>query len=395
MKLNNENEKTKQKSRELFEKINKECNIEPTNIIIDDDFTPIVNRCCENILGYMKIPLGVSKDPLIINNLKFVVPLCTTEGALVASMCRGIKLVNLCGGISGIVENLGITRSFAIKFDNFKEATTAYKWMKIDENVNLLKKVGNRTSNYLKVKSIKCKHIVNNTLFIKVYAYTGDAMGMNMITKACNQISKTLIDMFDMCELICISANICTDKKWSIENYCNGRGRRVFMNIEIPNSLCEKILKVSIHKLYETFRTKISIGSALVLGNFNCQASNYITATFIAFGQDVAQAIESSNCLIDMALNGNILNVSLWMPSLVVGTIGGGTHLLPQNDFLQQFYHTDSDSFITDRKLDSGIAPNYLALVIAGAVLCGELSCMASLAENSLLDAHLNLNRKK
>lgn len=395
MKFKTEKEEFKQKMEDLLNKIKQDYNVNPTNIETEDDFTPVINRCCENIIGYIKLPLGISKEAILINNQNFVIPICTTEGALVASMCRGIKLVNLAGGISGIVENLGITRSIAIKFNDFLEASNAYKWIKLEKNIQLLKQEGNSTSNHLKIKSIECKHLVNCTLFIKIYAYTGDAMGMNMITKACNQISKYILQTFDKSKLVCLSANICTDKKWSIENYCNGRGRRIFLHLKISNDLCQKILKVTINDLYETFKTKISLGSALVLGNFNCQAANYVTATFIAFGQDVAQAIESSNCLIDMSLEEDILNVSLWMPSLVVGTVGGGTHLKPQNDFLEQFYIKDSENFITDRNLDKGVAPNYLALVVAGAVLCGELSCMASLAENTLLDAHLKLNRKK
>lgn len=387
------NVEVRQKSNELCQHIEDSCKIKLDNIITEDDFTTVVNRCCENILGFMKIPLGVTKNAININNKQFFIPIATTEGALVASLCRGIKLVNACGGVRGLVENLGITRSFAIEFTSFENATECYVWLKKMENIEMLKAMGNSTSSYLKIKKIESKHIIGKVVYIKVYAYTGDAMGMNMVTKACNEISKNIIKIFQGSKLACISANICTDKKWSIENYCNGRGRRVFLNLILPRDKCKEILKVDIEDLFKVYHTKIVVGSALVLGNFNCQAANYVSSIFIALGQDVAQVIETSNCMLSMVLEDDGLNVSLWMPSVVCGVIGGGTHLHPQCDFLKQFYLEDSECFITNRELDKSIAPNYLALVIASAVLCGELSCMASMVDNSLMDAHLKLNR--
>ncbi|EJW01875.1 hydroxymethylglutaryl-CoA reductase (NADPH) [Edhazardia aedis USNM 41457] len=384
---------TKEKSRTLFESFEAHTGIKLKNIETEDSFLPIVNRNCENILGYFKIPIGITKQPIKINNFHFHLPIATTEGCLVASVNRGIKLTNALGGIKGYVENVGITRSFSLKFNSFDDCVKCYKWLKLETVQDELIAIGNATSDYLKIKTIESKHVIGLQLFVKIYAFTGDAMGMNMITKACQQISNLICNNFD-CKLISISANICTDKKWSVENYCNSRGRRVFLNIEITEELCLKILKISIHNLYEVYKSKICLGSALVLGNFNCQAANYISSIFIALGQDVAQCIESSNCLIYMDLIGEKLNVSLWMPSIVCGTIGGGTHLSPQNEFLQQFYKEDTEFIITDKSLDKSVAPSYLALAIASAVLCGELSCMAALADNTLVDSHMRLNRK-
>ncbi|KAM0676425.1 hypothetical protein GVAV_000391 [Gurleya vavrai] len=388
------NDAVLKKSEELISKYEKSTGIVLENIKRQNDFSEIINRCCENILGFLKIPLGITHNPVIINKKEFFIPVCTTEGALVASLCRGVKLVNACGGVNGVVENLGITRSFAIEFLSFNDAIEFYKKLKKKEYIKTLKKIGNDTSRFLKISKIESKHVIGCLIYIKVYAYTGDAMGMNMVTKACNAISEKITEEFKGSKLACISANICTDKKWSMENYVNGRGRRVFLNLEIKNEDCLRILKVSIFELYKLYQVKITIGSALAMASFNCQASNYVAGIFIALGQDVAQVIESSNCMITMEIKNDILYVSLWMPSIVCGVIGGGTHLKPQNNFLQQFYLEDSDNFITDKILDKSIAPNYLALTVATAVLCGELSCMASMADNSLMNAHLKLNRK-
>jgi hydroxymethylglutaryl-CoA reductase (NADPH) len=396
MRRETRNEEVKKESNRLLSLIKQETGIDVLGIVQNDDFSEITGRCCENILGYKKIPLGVSNRSIIVNDERFWIPVCTTEGALVASMCRGIKLVNLCGGVQGVVENLGVTRSFAVKFNSFKDAVVFYKWIKRKENVYELKIRGNSTSRHLKIKSIKSKHVVGDKVFIKVYAFTGDAMGMNMITKACSEIAKEILQRFTGSELVCVSANICTDKKWSAENYCSGRGRRVFLNVIIRNEMCKSILKVGIDELYRVYYTKVVLGSALVMGGFNCQASNYVSSIFIAMGQDPGQAIESSNCILGMEKTSeDELSVSLWMPSLVVGTLGGGTHLEPAKSFIKQFYREDSDCVITDRTLDAGIAPSYLALTIASAVLCGELSLLGAMANNTLMDAHLSLNRRE
>ncbi|KAK1351165.1 3-hydroxy-3-methylglutaryl-coenzyme A reductase [Hamiltosporidium tvaerminnensis] len=443
------NEKVKENSK-YFTDILKSNNINVTNLVTEDDFSPVANRCCENIIGYKKIPMGISKYSFQINGRGFWVPLCTTEGALVASMCRGIKLLNR-GYLEGVVENIGITRSFSVEFYKFKDAVNFYKELKKDvyhildeeikdevspekakailkeggeyyhvrdvliesmikecdpssaeqkkeepkENVSLvdrLTKIGNSTSNYLKVKSISTKHIINNTVFIKVHAYSGEAMGMNMITKACKAMIDYLRTNYNI-KTSCLSANICTDKKWSIENYCNGRGRRVFMNIFISEEDCLEVLKVTCADLYKTYYSKICLGSALVLGNFNCQAANYIAALFIALGQDCGQIIESSNCLLSMEKVDLGLNISLLMPSIVVGVLGGGTHLEPSKEFLKQFYINESKNVITDKRYDSSYAPSYLALLVAGVVLAGELSALGALTNDTLMDAHLKLNR--
>ncbi|KAF9762447.1 3-hydroxy-3-methylglutaryl-coenzyme A reductase [Nosema granulosis] len=382
----------KQKSEELLQTIRDDTDVNIEGLVTDDDYSEIVGRNCENIVGYKKIPMGVSNRSVIINRRKFFVPICTTEGALVASMCRGIKLINTSGGVNGYVENLGITRGFSMEFDDFDEAITFYRWLKYQENINELKRVGEMNSRYCKIKSITSKNVFGSMVFVKVTAFTGDAMGMNMITKACDQIAKRICEIFFNARLVCISANTCTDKKWSVENYCNGRGRRVFLNLKIKESDLKAVMKVSIDELLLVYHSKIVIGSSLVLGGFNCQAANYVAATFLAFGQDLGHIIESSNCIITMNRVDDCLSVCLNMPSLVVGTVGGGTHLEPAKSMLKQFNYVD-DHIIADEE-DNSTSSNYLALLIASAVLAGEISCLASIAENSLLDAHLRLNRK-
>ncbi|PWA16031.1 hypothetical protein CCH79_00019364, partial [Gambusia affinis] len=100
------------------------------------------------------------------------------------------------------------------------------------------------------------------------------------------------------------------------------------------------VLKTTTEALIEVNISKNLVGSAMAgsIGGFNAHAANLVAAIYIACGQDPAQTVSSSNCITLMEPSGPTgkdLYISCTMPSIEVGTVGGGTNLPPQQACLK------------------------------------------------------------
>lgn len=222
---------------------------------------------------------------------------------------------------------------------------------------------------------------------------SGDAMGMNMVSKGCLKAIEVIEETFPDAILVAISGNMCTDKKPSAINWILGRGKSIVVEAIIDESIVENVLKTTVADVIETNKQKNHIGSAMAgsIGGFNAHAANIVTAVYLATGQDPAQNVESSNCLtiMEYAVDGTSLHVSVTMPSIEVGTVGGGTHLPAQAGCLEICGVRGAA-----KTGDPGDNARKLAMIVGSAVLAGELSLMAALAANHLVRSHMQHNRK-
>jgi hypothetical protein len=79
----------------------------------------------ENFIGVAQLPVGIA-GPLLMDGEHargtFYVPLATTEGALVASYSRGMKLLYAAGGVRTTVVAEAMQRAPAFGFDSAREA---------------------------------------------------------------------------------------------------------------------------------------------------------------------------------------------------------------------------------------------------------------------------------
>ena len=263
------------------------------------NYENVHGACCENVIGYMPIPVGVA-GPMVIDGQSYYIPMATTEGVLVASTNRGCKAINAGGGATTVLLGDGMTRGPCIGFESVARAGVAKVWIDSDEGSKIMRKAFNSTSSFARLQSMKTA-IAGTYLYIRFKTTTGDAMGMNMISKGVERALDVMKNEsgFDDMAVISVSGNYCTDKKPAAINWVDGRGKSVVAEAVIPGDVVRNVLKSDVDALVELNISKNLIGSAMAgsIGGFNAHAANIVTALFLAMGQDPAQNVESSNCI--------------------------------------------------------------------------------------------------
>ncbi|KAI9704949.1 MAG: 3-hydroxy-3-methylglutaryl-coenzyme A (HMG-CoA) reductase isozyme [Candelina mexicana] len=347
--------------------------------------------CCENVIGYMPLPVGVA-GPIVIDGQNYFLPMATTEGVLVASTSRGCKAINAGGGAVTVLTADGMTRGPCVRFPTLSRAGAAKIWLDSEEGQRLMKKAFNSTSRFARLQSMKTA-LAGTYLYIRFKTTTGDAMGMNMISKGVEVALNMMAtgSGFDDMSIVSVSGNFCTDKKPAAINWIDGRGKSVVAEAIIPGDVVRKVLKSDVNALVELNTSKNLIGSAMAgsIGGFNAHAANIVTAIFLATGQDPAQNVESSNCITIMQNVDDHLQISVSMPSIEVGTIGGGTVLEPQSAML------DLLGVKGPHPTNPGDNARQLARIVAAGVLAGELSLCSALAAGHLVKSHMAHNRSQ
>lgn len=334
---------------------------------------------CENLIGATTLPVGVV-GPLQIKGefveAGFYIPLSTTEGALVASVNRGCKAVTQSGGVNVQIHRIGPTRGPVFYTGSLKESKKFYNWIK--KNEKKLAKVAEETSSHLKFKKLDMRTL-SNYAFIRFYFDTEDAMGMNMVTIATQKIAD-YIEKETKYKCLSVAGNFDIDKKPSWLNFINNRGFKGWAEGIIPRKIVADVLKSTPQEIFEVWLGKCMLGSIMSgsLG-FNSHFANIVAAFFAATGQDLAHVVEGSlGVTVAKVLPNGDLYFSIYMPAIMLGTVGGGTKLKTKQEAL---------SIIGVKKSVE------LAEVLLGAVLAGELSLLSSLAEGSLAKAHQKLGR--
>ncbi|KRZ76396.1 3-hydroxy-3-methylglutaryl-coenzyme A reductase [Trichinella papuae] len=353
------------------------------------DYSLSSNACCENTLGYIPVPVGFA-GPLKVDDRTVYIPLSTTEGCLVASMNRGCRALQLSAGVRTVLLGDRMTRGPVVCFEDIVQAYDFKLWIENEDNYLLLKNIFNSTSRYAKLTAIDAA-LSGRFVYLRFSATTGDAMGMNMISKGVELVlSELQHSHFPNMKIISLSGNYCVDKKASAMNWIVGRGKSVSCEAVVRRSVVSDILKTDVDSLVELNTLKNLVGSARagVLGGFNAHSANIVAAIFLSTGQDIAEVVGSSQCLTFLEKTGNgDLRISCTMPTLEVGTVGGGTLLPAQKACLEILGCAGScDEF-------PGNNARRFSRIICAAVLAGELSLLSALCSGHLVRSHMRYNR--
>ncbi len=355
--------------------------------IEDADYSQMVNKNAENVIGFIRMPIGIS-GPITIHgdyaSGEFYVPLATTEGALIAGINRGMKAISESNGSKVKILGNAMARAPLFEFDSITEVGEFLNWL--DLNMDNVKKIANATTSHGKLRDVK-PFVTGNNVWLRMSFETGDAMGMNMATVASEAASSYIEEEFPKAHLVTVSGNMCSDKKESMVNNLLGRGKTVVADAVINRKVCSEVLKTTPEQITRVNMKKNMLGNARAGSTkFSGHSANIVAAAFAATGQDIAQVVESSSCYTWAEARESGLYISVTLPSLEVGTVGGGTSLPSQKAALSIIGAAGQGETI-------GTNANKLAEIIAAAVLAGELNLLAAQGNRELGKAHSKLGR--
>jgi hydroxymethylglutaryl-CoA reductase (NADPH) len=357
------------------------------NHVTHYSFDPhILSGNCEHFTGVAQIPMGIA-GPVKVNgeyaNGDFLIPMATTEGTLVASYNRGIKLMNLSGGVKTTIIDDAMQRAPVFVFEDARGARDFVKWVK--DHFNQIANEAESTTRVGRLKEID-PYISNKFAYLRFNYFTGDAAGQNMVGRATFAACSWIIDNYKGQKItkFYLESNLATDKKASQVNIMHTRGKRVTAECVIPRKVLVQNMRVEPENLAYHYQVA-NVGAILSGANNNgLHSANAITAIFIATGQDVANVSESSAGIFycELTPNGD-LYVSITIPSLIVATYGGGTSLATQRECLEMLGCYGKDRV---RKF---------AEIVAAVVLAGELSLASAISSSDWVSSHEQYGRNR
>lgn len=118
------------------------------------NYSLVMGACCENVIGYMPIPVGVA-GPLFLDSKEFQVPMATTEGCLVASTNRGCRAICLGGGANSCVLADGMTRGPVVRLPTACQSAEVKAWLENSEGFKIVKDAFDSTSRLVTWLSVK------------------------------------------------------------------------------------------------------------------------------------------------------------------------------------------------------------------------------------------------
>lgn len=344
-----------------------------------------VRNNIESFIGSVEIPVGLV-GPLLYHGEdgqdEWVhAPAATLEGALVYSMNRGAKLISKSGGFASHFHHQKMLRAPMFILENPDVAQKLSEF--ISSNFDAIKEVAESYSNHGKLVEIQCEPI-DNHLNAYFYFVTGDAAGQNLTTTCTWHSLQFIAENFDG-EILdyVIEGNGASDKKISLRNIEKGRGCKVSAEVVVDDAVIEEVLRTTSDQIMRYFEPSKRIAVQHGMIGYSINAANAIAAIFAATGQDLACIHESATAFLDIERLENGLKFSLLLPNLVIGTVGGGTHLAKQSDALTLMGCKGSGKV------------KRFAELIAGFTLALEISTFGAIVSGEFAKSHEKLGRNK
>lgn len=336
----------------------------------------------ENFIGSAQIPIGIA-GPLIVNGRHargtYYVPLATTEGALTYTCTEGMLLISLAGGATTTIlaDQLDISPIFS--FNSLVEANQFCEWA--HSHFQILKQHAERTTRHATLVKVE-PHLLDKNVVLKFSYETGDAMGINMVTFATEEACKFITASVTV-KRFYLQPNFSSIKKVTAHHFIRGYGKTVVAEAVIPAGLIRRSFHISPQEIVDFYHTVRLCAAHVGMVGINGHTANMLAAIYTACGQDIACVVDSHVGVTNFEVTDEqALYVSVKLPSLLVGTVGGGTGLSTQRECLQLLDCAGQ-----------GKAKRF-AEIVAASILAGELAICARVANGTFAQAHRKYGRR-
>jgi hydroxymethylglutaryl-CoA reductase (NADPH) len=315
--------------------------------VFSHDLTPWA-RAQESLTGVAVIPVAVVPIQVELGRYELVepdgdlvergreredvfVPLAHTEGGLSASLQRGARAAEESGGFRTYMIKDRITRASCFVCKSTGEALALARWVEAElpamrdwlESTDLPQR-----SARARLREVKT-HVVGPMCHVLWSWTTGDAVGPNMMTR-----NSYLLNMGYVLERApvkperaILEANMGGDKKPSFEFFQSGHGKTVIAECTLTDEAVRRVLRTTADDLLELAWAGTHGSAASGMQSVAFTPASAIAAVFAATGQDLGMVGTSSMAHgAGRRVEGG-LNVSIRLPGLEVGTVGGGTTL--------------------------------------------------------------------
>ncbi|HIF40379.1 MAG TPA: 3-hydroxy-3-methylglutaryl-CoA reductase [Planctomycetes bacterium] len=336
----------------------------------------------ENLIGFAQVPIGIA-GPLHVcgesGPREVYVPMATTEGALVASYSRGMGWIAASGGARAWVDEPGLSQHPILEYADGEQARRAAS-QALADHTSYAEIVEGLTS-HGSLQSVTSK-VIGRRVILRLVFHTGDAIGINMAARASQLIANRLGQDSGALRVHVHGQDV--EKRANSRALVEGRGRSAQAEVVISRELLKEKARTSPEDL-------VAIARAYALGfahmgthNWMVQAANGLAAVLLACGQDVAYLTECATGFLDLDLTSEgDLYASVTLPSLLIGTVGGGSGQGTAAECLA----------LLGCSGDGGVGA--FGEILAATVLAGDLSLMAAFTAGEFVAAHEALGRNR
>ncbi len=338
----------------------------------------------ENFLGVAQVPVGLA-GPLLIDGEHasgdFYIPMATTEGTLVASYNRGMRLLSAAGGVRTTLVDDRMQRAPVFVLADARAGRAFGEW--IEAHMAQIRAAAEASTSHGRLLDIE-QYAVGPLRYLRCNFATGDAAGQNMVGRATLAACAWIKEHHPDHPSFVLSGAIDTDKKHSAMNLLRGRGKRVVAEATIPAAVLAEQMRVTPQQLFRV-RQYTQAGAYMAgAANNGAHAANGLAALFIATGQDVANIAEShAGISYSQLLDNGDYYWSITLPALIVATVGGGTGLATQQEYLAMLGCAGP-----------GRAARF-AEICAATVLAGEVSLASAILAGEWVAAHEQYGRNR